>query len=74
MMPTTWKELPEDDPIFGGPHFVFYAGPLLTSEELKAAHRITPAEDDVVEFVSPRIPGRMQRGPLTPPVEKSEGE
>jgi hypothetical protein len=25
-------------------------------------HRITPAEEDEVEFVSPRIPGRMRRG------------
>lgn len=65
-----WTDLPETDPIFsGGPHFAFYTGPLLTSEELKAAqaHEL----DEEVEFVSPRVPGRMQRGASTP---ESEGE
>jgi len=51
--------------------FTFYAGPLLTSEELKAAqaHEL----DDEVEFVSPRVPGRMQRGASTPPRREGRG-
>ena len=30
--------------------------------------------DDDVEFVSPRVPGRMQRGASTPPVEDGAAE
>lgn len=49
-----------------------FAGPMLSIEELQAlqAHEL----DDEVEFVSPRAPGRMQRGASTPPAEESEGE
>ena len=35
-MPNTFYDLPEDDPIFGKTHFVFYAGPMLTAEEFIA--------------------------------------
>jgi hypothetical protein len=52
-----------------------FTGPLLTIDELIREERvramsehqlslpatITPAEEDEVEFVSPRVPGRMQR-------------
>ena len=51
--------------------FTFYAGPLLTSEELKAAQ--ARELDDEVEFVSPRVPGRMQRGASTPPRREGRG-
>ena len=71
-MPVRWtRELPEADPIFSGTHFTFYAGLLLSTEELKAAHRVTAAEEDQVEFVSPNVPGRMQRQPSTPPADES---
>ena len=71
-MPRTLGVVPPDHPMFGETHFAFYAGPLVSSEELKAAqaHEL----DDEVEFVSPRVPGRMQRGASTPPAEKSEGD
>jgi hypothetical protein len=42
--------------------FTFLVGPPIPIGELAAMHRITPAEEDEVEFVSPRIPGRMRRG------------
>jgi hypothetical protein len=63
-----WTDLPETDPIFSGGALRVLRD-LLTSEELKAAqaHEL----DEEVEFVSPRVPGRMQRGASTP---ESEGE
>jgi hypothetical protein len=36
-------------------------GPLRPIEVYLDDH-VTPAEEDEVEFVSPRVPGRMQRG------------
>jgi hypothetical protein len=37
--------------------FTFFAGELIPTSELAAMHRVTPAEDDEVEFVSPSVPG-----------------
>ena len=61
-MSLKWGDLPEDDPIFSGTHFVFFAGPLL--------QRVTPGEEEL-EFVSPKVPERMRRRPSTPPSEET---
>lgn len=49
--------------------YTFYAGELIPTSELAAMHRVTPAEDDEVEFVSPSVPGRMMR--MYHPAEES---
>jgi hypothetical protein len=67
-----WGDLPESDPIFEGTHFVFFAGPMQSTEELAASLRVTPAEEDDVEFVSPSVPGRRARM-ISTPAEESEG-
>ena len=38
--------------------------------EQQKAEEVTPEADDEVEFVSPRVPGRMQRRPA----DEGEGE
>ena len=59
-----WEdELPADDPIFGKTHFVFFAGPMLTAEELVRKHRIQPGEEEGLSFAQPSVPGRtLQMG------------
>jgi hypothetical protein len=50
------KPVPPDHPMFSGQ--VFFA----FENELPEEPYITPAEEDEVELVSPRVPGRMLRG------------
>ncbi len=58
-----WEdELPADDPIFGKTHFVFFAGPMLTAEELVRKHRIQPGEEEGLSFAQPSVPGRTLHG------------
>ncbi len=41
-VPVIWRdELPEDDPIFSGTHFLFFAGPAVPVDELAE-----PQEED----------------------------
>ena len=43
-MATTWRDLPEDHPIFGGTHFVFRSDPPESAED-----EVAPQADDDVE-------------------------
>ncbi len=60
--------LPDDGE--GEIEFTIFAGPMLSGEKLLAKHRITPAEEDEVEFVSPSVPGRRAR--MIQPADENE--
>jgi hypothetical protein len=49
--------------------FRIFPGPMLSAKQIAASLRITPAEEDEVEFISPSIPGRRVRMISTESVE-----